>query len=45
MSVAQTKAARRKMKIRYGGARRARHIADAIAEERRKAAKAASMKK
>ncbi len=43
MSVAQCRAARRKNRLRYGGARRKRNISESIAEERRKAAKAANM--
>ncbi len=47
MSVAQTRAAARKMKLRYGEARRLRSVAEAMAEEKRKAERsiAASKKK
>ena len=44
MSVGQVRSARRKMKIRYGMARK-RNVAEAIAAERRAAARAAAAMK
>jgi hypothetical protein len=47
MSVHQVRSARRKMILRYGGASRARSVAEAMAAEARKAerARAAAMKR
>jgi hypothetical protein len=45
MSAAQTRAARRKNIQRYGNARKARSVGEAMAEERIKAARAAAAKK
>lgn len=44
MSVAQTKSARRKMKLRYRGGQKHRSVAESIEVERRNAARAANMK-
>jgi hypothetical protein len=44
MSVAQNRAARRRMRIRYGGATRKRQVADIIAEERRQSLKESQRK-
>lgn len=44
MSVAQNRAARRRMRIRYGTATRKRNVADIIAEERRQSLKESSRK-
>lgn len=38
MTVAQTRSAARKMRIRYGGARRSRSVGEIISEQRRVAA-------
>lgn len=45
MSIAQVKAARRKMKQRYGNASSHRSVADSIARERAKAAREQAAKK
>lgn len=45
MSVAQTRAARRKIKLRYGEPGYRRSVSEAIDEERRRAARAAAAKK
>lgn len=44
MSVAQNRAARRRMRFRYGGATRKRNVADIIADERRQSLKESSRK-
>jgi hypothetical protein len=44
MSVAQNRAARRRMRIRYGTATRKRNVADIIAEERRQSLKESQRK-
>ena len=44
MSVADCRSARRKMRLRYGGARKGRTVSESIADERRKAARQAAVK-